>query len=221
DKHEIKEHSLSVLDRQWKESSELLNKRLHIYHIHSATLESGVLDNQEVLDRLWQLRNSGIIIGLSMSGEQQSETLEKALTIKTVSEYLFQSAQVSWNVLEQSCSAMLTKAASTGMGIIVKEALANGRLTERNQDPACGDKMNVLNTLAEKYNTGIDALCMAFALAQPWASVVLSGASTEKQLLSNLKAESVNMDQKDLTTLSGLAESSAEYWKSRAGLKWN
>ena len=33
-----------------------------------------------------------------------------------------------------------TEARSAGMGVIVKEALANGRLTERNHDPAFAEK---------------------------------------------------------------------------------
>ena len=48
--HEVKEHSAAVLERQWRESSGHLGGYLKVYQIHSATFESGVLDNQEVLD---------------------------------------------------------------------------------------------------------------------------------------------------------------------------
>jgi aryl-alcohol dehydrogenase-like predicted oxidoreductase len=221
DKHEVKEHSLQVLSRQWQESRQLLDKHLNIYHIHSATLESGVLDNNEVLDKLWQIRSSGIIIGLSLSGEKQSETLDKALSIKNGNEQLFQSAQVTWNILEQSCTEILLKASALGLGIIVKEALANGRLTERNGDPAFSEKMKVLKAMSEKYKVGIDALSIAYILAQPWASVVLSGASRVEQLLSNLEGVDVKLSDGDLITLKNMAENSEVYWKSRAGLRWN
>ena len=40
--HEIKEHSLPVLERQWKESQANLGSHLDLYQIHSATLQSGV-----------------------------------------------------------------------------------------------------------------------------------------------------------------------------------
>ena len=51
-KHEIKEHTLPVLQHQWQESHELLGKQLNIYQIHSATLDSGVLENKAVLTEL-------------------------------------------------------------------------------------------------------------------------------------------------------------------------
>ena len=47
--HEVKEHSLSKLQEQWSGAKELL-PGLKIYQIHSATFESGVLENKEVLD---------------------------------------------------------------------------------------------------------------------------------------------------------------------------
>src|SRR5829696_4185840 len=43
--HEIKQHSLAQLRRQWPETSTNLGGYLRLYQIHSATLESGVLDD--------------------------------------------------------------------------------------------------------------------------------------------------------------------------------
>ena len=43
-KHEIKEHSLKKLNTQWQVSKAML-PNLKIYQIHSATLDSGVLNN--------------------------------------------------------------------------------------------------------------------------------------------------------------------------------
>ena len=56
--HEVKEHSAAVLERQWRESSGHLGGYLKVYQIHSATFESGVLDNQEVLDELARLKRA-------------------------------------------------------------------------------------------------------------------------------------------------------------------
>ena len=39
-----------MLERQWSESTALLDGYLQLYQIHSATLESGVLDDTAVLD---------------------------------------------------------------------------------------------------------------------------------------------------------------------------
>ncbi len=63
--HEVKEHTLPVFERQIRESRALLGPYLKLYQIHSATLDSGVLENQEVLRGLAELRDEGCVIGLS------------------------------------------------------------------------------------------------------------------------------------------------------------
>jgi aryl-alcohol dehydrogenase-like predicted oxidoreductase len=45
DEHEVKELSAAQLRRQWEETRERLGDHLALYQIHSATLESGVLDD--------------------------------------------------------------------------------------------------------------------------------------------------------------------------------
>ena len=46
----------------------------------------------------------------------------------------FQSVQATWNLLERSAGPALADAHAAGWGVIVKEALANGRLAERDQE---------------------------------------------------------------------------------------
>ena len=61
----------------------------------------------------------------------------------------------------------------------------------------------------------VDAIAIAAALANPWASVVLSGAVTPAQLESNLAALTVTeMPRLDL------AEPPASYWSARSGRPW-
>ena len=221
DEHEVKEHSLPVLQRQIQESRALLGQYLDLYQIHSATLASGVLDNQEVLEELARLRDGGLKIGVTLSSEKQAETLQKAMGIQFGGERLFASVQATWNLLEQSAGATLGEAHEAGMGIIVKEALANGRLTPRNDDPAFAAKRALLQEIATAKETTIDALALAAALAQPWADVVLSGAASVEHLYSNVAALQVEWDEATAARLSTLVEPPAEYWSTRSQLSWN
>src|SRR5207344_1900171 len=52
---EVKDHSLAALRRQISESRALLGDHLDLYQIHSATLESGVLEDRAVLDELMRI----------------------------------------------------------------------------------------------------------------------------------------------------------------------
>ena len=221
EEHEVKEHSLPVFRRQIQESRALLGPHLDLYQIHSATLASGVLDNQEVLRELARLRDEGLKIGLTLSGENQAQTLQKAMDIQFGGQRLFASVQATWNLLEQSAGATLSQAYEAGMGIIVKEALANGRLTPRNDDPAFAAKRALLEEVAAARGTTVDALALAAVLAQPWASVVLSGAATVEQLHANLAALQVEWDESTAQRLRPLLEPPHEYWATRSQLAWN
>jgi aryl-alcohol dehydrogenase-like predicted oxidoreductase len=219
--HEVKEHSLDVLQRQIGESRALLGDHLDLYQIHSATLSSGVLDNRPVLDELARLRQNGLSIGLSLSGERQAETLERALDVRDDGRCLFDTVQATWNLLETSAAPALQAARDEGLGVIVKEALANGRLTPRNDDPTFEPKMRRLRAAAQELQTTVDALALAAVLAQPWASIVLSGAATAEHLQSNVAAADLYLEQGLLTELDSLAESPAAYWRTRSDLAWN
>ena len=100
DVHEVKEHSAAVLERQWRESSDHLRGYLKVYRIHSATFESGVLDNQKVLDDLARLKRGGIVIGLTLSGANQAEVLARARQPDRPGQ--FGCVQATWNLLERS-----------------------------------------------------------------------------------------------------------------------
>jgi aryl-alcohol dehydrogenase-like predicted oxidoreductase len=221
EKHEIKDHSLPVLQRQIGESKALLGDYLNLYQIHSATLDSGVLENEAVLAELARLQEGGLLIGLSLSGANQAETLRRAMAVRVNGRPLFNSVQATWNLLEQSAGEALQEAHEAGMGVIIKEALANGRLTPRNQDPAFQGRMAILNKAAAQHNTTVDALALAAVLAQPWADVVLSGASTVEQLQSNVLAINVKWDEDTAVTLRPLLESPQTYWQIRSHMAWN
>lgn len=221
EKHEIKEHSVEVLERQVAESYKHLNGHFDLYQIHSATLESGVLDNEAVLARLGALRAAGLRIGFSVSGPNQAETILRGLEICIDEQRLFCSVQATWNLLERSTIHALEQAHEAGVGVIIKEALANGRLTARNKETSFRQQMSRLVEAAESRGTTVDALALAAVLAQPWVDVVLSGAATVAQVKSNISAIDIEWDDELADWLADLGESPAEYWSTRSDLAWN
>src|ERR1700733_2509726 len=77
--NEVKDLSIETLQRQEGESHVLLGDTLALYQIHSATIESGVLDDAAVLEELARLRDGGLFIGFTSTGPQQSETIKHAV----------------------------------------------------------------------------------------------------------------------------------------------
>jgi len=218
--HEVKEHSLAALRRQWPESREHLGDHLELYQIHSVTPDSPALDDAALLGELATLRRAGTRLGLSTSGPRQAEVIERAAALRVDGERLFDAVQATWNLLEPSVGPALAAARDAGLGVIVKEALANGRLTERNREADFARRRALLARQAERLNATVDALALAAVLAQPWADVALSGATTVAQLRSNLRALEVAWDDEASAALAALAEPADAYWRRRAGMPW-
>lgn len=207
--HEVKDLSLATLRRQLQESRGLLGAHLRLYQIHSATTESGVLEDTAVLEELGRLRAGGLFIGLTVTGPRQRETIERALEVGA-----FDAVQATWNLLERSAGPALAAAHAAGLGVIVKEAVANGRLTARGDTP-------LLLEVAREMGVAPDALALAAVLAQPWADVTLSGAATPEALTSNLTALAVRVAPETLERLAPLQEDPVSYWQTRSALSWN
>src|SRR4029450_7249836 len=138
---------------------------LDLYQIHSGTAESGVLENRAVLERLASLRDSGLVIGLALSGPREAATLGRSVGWETGGRRVFDSVQATWNLLERSAEPALREAHAAGMGVIVKEALANGRLTARNDAAAFAASRRRLEIVAQRLGCTLDALAPAPAPA--------------------------------------------------------
>jgi aryl-alcohol dehydrogenase-like predicted oxidoreductase len=210
--HEVKELTRATFDRQRAETTATLGDHLDLYQIHSATLESGVLEDPDVIAGLTDLAGAGVAIGLSTSGPSQTATIHRAISIHTADGHrLFDAVQATWNLLEPSAGPALQEAADAGLVVIVKEALANGRLTSR--EPALAARLEAMSPGAQP-----DAVALAAALQQPWASIVLSGAATVDHLESNLAALGI---PHDLTGIeAAFAERADAYWDHRSRLAW-
>jgi aryl-alcohol dehydrogenase-like predicted oxidoreductase len=194
--NEVKDHSVATFDRQLAETRALLGDHLDLYQIHSVTPDSPALHDVVLHRRLAGLAERGTVIGLSTSGPAQAEAIRAALGVRVGGRPLFRSVQATWNLLEPSAGPALAEAYDAGCLVIVKEALANGRLAVGADAPG-------------------DVAALAAALHQRWAAIVLSGAATAAQLASNLRA--VHYAAPPLN----LAVPAAEYWQERSRLPWS
>lgn len=185
--HEVKDHTVATFERQLGETRALFGDRLGLYQVHSVTPDSPVLTDRELHRRL---AGQGAVVGLSTSGPRQADAIRAACAIEVDGVPLFRSVQATWNLLEPSAGPALAEAHASGRAVIVKEALANGRLADR------------------------DEAALATALRQPWATIVLSGAVTGEQLASNLRAATTERDSPPAP------EPAGDYWAARSRLPW-
>jgi aryl-alcohol dehydrogenase-like predicted oxidoreductase len=149
-----------------------------------------------------------VAVGFSATGTEQPDTIRRAIEVGG-----FDTVQATYNLLERSAGDALEAAHDAGMGVIIKEALANGRLTARGG-------IGPLTDAARRLGTTEDAVALAGVLARPWVDAALSGADTVEQLHSNLGALAIEWSDALEDELSGLVESPGQYWKTRSSLTW-
>jgi aryl-alcohol dehydrogenase-like predicted oxidoreductase len=206
--HERKDHSPRMFEVQWPQTLLALGSQPDVYLIHSVTPDSPALRDAALLDRLRELADTGVRVGISTSGPHQSDVLAEAMAL---ADSPFLAVQATWNLMEQSATDALRHAHAAQWFVVVKEVLANGRLTGAaeltpGQDRALAD------------GQPIDAFAIGAALAQPWVDIVLTGAVTPGQLLANVAAR---IPQSNPDELAALAMSSTEYWQARSKLEWS
>ena len=216
--HEVKEHSIELLNAQWPHSQTLLPK-LSTLQIHSATFDSGVLQNKAVLDRLQEIKTSGIKIGLSTSGANQTDVLEAALAIEREGEPLFEVFQVTYNMLDQSLAELMPHIQDKR--VVIKEALANGRIFPNVHYPQYKRLYEVLDTLSKTHSVGIDAIALRYAMNSIQPFMVLSGAAQTAHLNGNLKVHDFSLSPSEVELLNSFRVPAQTYWDERKQLGWN
>ncbi|MGY8910784.1 MAG: aldo/keto reductase [Flavobacteriales bacterium] len=219
--HEVKEHSLAKLNEQWNFSKQLL-PYLKVYQIHSATLETGVLENQEVLKQLAFLKKEyNLKIGLTTTGTNQVEVIKKALDVFVDGKQLFDVFQVTYNFLEQSLLEIIDELHQQNKKIVIKEALANGRVFSNKNYTHYQEMYVSLEKLSKKHKVGIDAIALKYCEQTIPKSTVLSGASNANQLKENLKINSFSLSADDINLLKSFKTDTEHYWSERKNLEWN
>ena len=202
--HERKEHSARLLDTQWEESTAALGTRPDIYLIHSVTPESPALRDPLLLSRLQYLAGRGTRVGFSTSGPHQGDVVDAALALPGSP---FTVVQATWNLLEQSAGPALQRAHDAGYTVVIKEALANGRLTDAAAESRVASR-------AHERGLSLDGFALSSALGLRFADHVLSGAVSAAQLASNLEAAPLSEPTTDL------AIDPEVYWRTRSTLPW-
>ncbi|ANY10004.1 aldo/keto reductase [Pseudonocardia sp. HH130630-07] len=219
ERHEVKDHSLDAFTEQYAQTRELLGERLGIYHVHSATLETGVLSDARVHRALAHLRDAGLRVGISTSGPGQADAIRRALDVVVDGQPLFTSFQSTWNPLEPSAGPALADAADAGARVILKEVFANGRLAPGGDDGSAGARSAA--AIADATGVPLDWLAVAAALANPWPTTVLLGPVTTAQLGSNVAAADPEPPAGAVAELAALAEEPAAYWERRSARPWS
>ena len=219
--HEVKEHSLNKLKEQWTKSKQLI-PWLTTYQIHSATLETGVLDNKHVLHHLADLKSKhDLHISITTTSDNQTEVLKKALKVEIEGIELFDAFQITYNIFDQDLASMVDVFVKNGKRLIIKEALANGRIFSNNQYLHYEQAYRYLNKLAKKYSVGVDAIALRFCMDTLPVYKVLSGAANSLHLSANMKTLDFKLEPVDLDLLKELSIPPKEYWIERKQLGWN
>ena len=218
--HELKDHNVNQLVKQWEVSKKLL-PYLSTLQIHSATFDTSVLENEEVLQKLAQIKSEhNILIGLTTTGDNQIEVLKKALEVEIENTSLFEVFQITYNLLDQSLSEISDLIKANGNRIVIKEALANGRVFPNPNYPAYKDMYISLGQMANKYSVGIDAIALQFCIQTIDPFMVLSGASEPDQIKENLKSNEFQLLEEDLSKLRTFRINATDYWSERKQLNW-
>jgi aryl-alcohol dehydrogenase-like predicted oxidoreductase len=210
--HEVKEHSLDRFTSQLAETRALLGNRLGLYQVHSLTSDSPLFGDRALQEALVRLAEHGVRVGFSTSGPAQADTVRRALDLTAQGQPVFTSVQSTWNLLETSVGPALAQAHAGGTLVMIKEAMANGRLAVAAPE--------IVTKIAARHQLGPDAIALAAVLAQPWADTVLLGSASVEQLRSNLAASDVHLEPAELDELLGFAEAPTDYWSARAALPW-
>jgi len=219
--HEVKEHSLNKLNEQWKQSQKLL-PFLSTYQIHSATFDTGVLDNKEVLQRLFELKQRyRILIGLTSTGANQHEVLKRALDVEVASSQIFDVFQFTYNIFDQSLATIAKEISNRQKRVVIKEAMANGRIFPNDRYPHYSRVYDTLSKLAQTYEVGIDAIALRFCLDSIPIFKVLSGAANEEHMMDNLKTSTFELKEDEISLLREFSIDPKDYWNERKQLNWN
>ena len=116
--HEIKNHTLSTLQKQWGETVSWLNGYVGLYQVHSVTMESEVLDDRSVLDELARLKFD--------AGNGDEADFHGRLSIRRVSVLTSPVGAITGRAIRITFRARCRRATSTGAIVDAEVDFAGG-----------------------------------------------------------------------------------------------
>jgi aryl-alcohol dehydrogenase-like predicted oxidoreductase len=158
---------------------------------------------------------------LTTTGTNQAEVIKKALNITVDGISLFDLFQVTYNFLDQSILEVSDELIHENKSIVIKEALANGRVFRNKSYPHYTKMYEVLEGISKKHNVDIDAISLKYCEQTIPNSTVLSGASTNAQLKQNLQLNTFSLSNNEIELLNSFKIAPEFYWKERKQLIWN
>ena len=147
--------------------------------------------------------------------------IKKALDVLVGGHQVFDMFQVTYNFLDQSLQEVFEELLHQNKSIVIKEALANGRVFRNKNYPHYNKMYSILEGLSEKHNVGVDAISLKYCEQTIPNSMVLSGASSIRQLQENVKLNNFSLSKEDIKSLNSFKKSPDFYWSERKKLQWN
>ncbi|BCW97922.1 MAG: oxidoreductase [Armatimonadota bacterium] len=187
----------------WKFLEESLRKLrtdvIDVYQIHSAPLE--VIQRGDALAEMQKARDQGKVRFLGCScGEQEALAAIECGGFDTI--------QVSYSLLDLTMEeSVLPAALTSGVGVIIKDGLAAGRLTQKVQ--RLGDehtelkhRVEVFRDLAGAWGMSLPEMALRFVRANPAVSTIIVGTRSRIHLAENLRAaEGAPLSEEQMATL--------------------
>jgi aryl-alcohol dehydrogenase-like predicted oxidoreductase len=133
----------------------------------------------------------------------------------------FDTFQLTYNIFDQSISELAEHIHTKNKKLIIKEALANGRIFPNKQYPHYTAHYELLNSLAKKHQTGVDAIALRFCMDSLQPFQVLSGAARTDHIAANLKAQNFQLTEEEIAAFRTLIVEPYTYWTERNALSWN
>ena len=134
---------------------------------------------------------------------------------------MFDVYQATYNILDQSIRGISKVLDDQKKQLVIKEAMANGRLFTNSNYKHYDKLYRTLEMLAKKYNVGVDAIALNFCKSTLPKARLLSGAANVTHIKQNAQMTTFTLTKDEISFLSEMGTDIHSYWQERKQLAWN